>query len=50
MTGHPLSAALGAPVMPWREILAQAGRHGYRQEVELCRVAGATYLMRGLMT
>ncbi len=47
MVGQPLAAAFGAPAMPWREIVAQAGRHGYRQEVRVRRVAGATYLTQG---
>jgi arylsulfatase A-like enzyme len=47
MLGQPLAAAFGAPAMPWGEVVAQAGRHGYRQEVRARRVAGATYLMQG---
>jgi phosphonoacetate hydrolase len=47
MMGQPLAAAFGAPATPWREVVAQAGRHGYRQEVRARRVAGATYLMQG---
>jgi arylsulfatase A-like enzyme len=47
MVGQPLAAAFGAPAMPWREVVAQAGRHGYHQKVRARRVAGATYLMQG---
>jgi phosphonoacetate hydrolase len=47
MMDQPLAAAFGAPATPWREVVAQAGRHGYRQEVRARRVAGATYLMQG---
>ena len=47
MLGQPLAAAFGAPPLPWREVVAQAGGHGYRQEVRARRVAGATYLMQG---
>jgi arylsulfatase A-like enzyme len=47
MLGQPLAAAFGAAAMPWREVVARAGRHGYRQEVRARRVAGATYLMQG---
>jgi phosphonoacetate hydrolase len=48
MVGQPLAAAFGAPAMPWREVVAEAGRHGYRQKVYARRVAGATYLMQGV--
>jgi hypothetical protein len=47
MVGQPLAAAFGAPAMPWREVVAQTDRHGYRQEVRARRVAGATYLDHG---
>jgi arylsulfatase A-like enzyme len=47
MVGQPLAAAFGAPALPWREVVAQAGRPGYRQEVRARRVAGATYLDHG---
>ena len=49
MVGQPLAAAFGAPAMPWREVVAQTGRHGYRQEVRARRVAGATYLTQGTL-
>jgi hypothetical protein len=35
--------------MPWREVVGQAGRHGYQQEVRARRVAGATYLIEGMV-
>jgi arylsulfatase A-like enzyme len=47
MVGQPLAAAFGASPMPWREVVAAAGRHGYCQEVHVRRTAGATYLMQG---
>jgi phosphonoacetate hydrolase len=47
MLGQPLAAAFGAPAMPGREVVAQAGRHGYRQQVRAWRVAGAIYLIQG---
>jgi phosphonoacetate hydrolase len=47
MLGRPLAAAFSAPAEPWREVVAQAGRYGYRQEIRARRVAGATYLMQG---
>jgi arylsulfatase A-like enzyme len=47
MLGQPLAAAFGAPAMPWREVVAQAGRNDYRQEVRARRTAGASYLMQG---
>jgi phosphonoacetate hydrolase len=47
MLGQPLGGAFGMPAMPWREIVAETGRRGYRQEVRARRVAGATYLMEG---
>ena len=47
MLGQPLAAAFGARAMPWRDVVAQVGRHGYRQEVRVRRVAGAGYLMQG---
>ena len=46
MLGQPL-AAFGAPAPPWREIVAQSGRNGYRQEVVVRHAADASYLMRG---
>jgi arylsulfatase A-like enzyme len=47
VVGQPLAAAFGAPAVPWREVVAQTGRHGYRQEVRARRIAGATYLIQG---
>jgi phosphonoacetate hydrolase len=47
MVGQPLAAAFGAPPLPWREVVAQASRGSYRQEVRARRVAGAAYLMEG---
>jgi phosphonoacetate hydrolase len=49
MVGKPLGAAFGMPAAPWREIVAEAGRGGYRQQVHARRVAGATYLIQGLV-
>jgi arylsulfatase A-like enzyme len=49
MVGQPLAVAFGAPPMPWREVVGQAGRHGYQQEVRARRVAGATYLIEGMV-
>ncbi len=47
MVGQPLAEAFGAPPMPWRDVVAQAGRGDYCQEVRARRTGGATYLMQG---
>jgi hypothetical protein len=49
MLGQPLGAAFGMPTVPWREIVAETGRRDYRQAVRARRVAGATYLIQGLV-
>jgi phosphonoacetate hydrolase len=49
MLGRPLAEAFGAPAMPWREVVAQTGRHSYRQEVCARRIGGATYLTQGTL-
>jgi phosphonoacetate hydrolase len=48
MVGQPLAAAFGASP-PWRDVVAQAGRGCYRQEVRARRTGGATYLMQGVV-
>jgi phosphonoacetate hydrolase len=47
MLGRPLAVAFGAPAQRSDEVVAQAGRQGYHQEIRARRAAGATYLTQG---